>query len=234
MNILSKVRISSFDGGKGRMVSAEVSAGEVPFRLTWEVYRALLAENKARGGAVKRLATRKGVVNNAALAAHCKCNVGDSVTIIDYETDRLLSFDATVCDGVVTKVENVRMDLSNLEIVAERDETWFTAHHPAEVFRCNFERAINWDFVLGLGQRPSDVCADIARENQQNGPYSWDLACRIGSIARLASNYGGESAVQFNAWFDMMFGALLKKEQLEGVRTPESPKAKGFWESLFG
>lgn len=97
------------------------------------------------------------------------------------------------------------------------------------------ERMINWTNVLGYEKRPSDICAALYRENQEDGPYSWDLMCKVRAIAGviedIKSNRPPDAVKLLDRWFSMRIGSLIKKDKLEGV---EPPKPKGFFARLFG
>lgn len=97
--------------------------------------------------------------------------------------------------------------------------------------------AFNWDIVLGYGIRPNDVVRDLRDENDHPGPYSWDLACKISKIAKLGDSINNHPLVSkqlFEEWFYNVFGCLIKNEKMQGIKRPDPPRPKGFWESLFG
>ncbi len=116
-------------------------------------------------------------------------------------------------------------------------QSWFMAEHPS----VTFERMIMWDTVLGYGKRPDDVIKQIEDENALAGPYSWDLACKIGKIVQLCTRLSDgvpDRPSQAERWFNDRFGYVIRNEKLQGVKPPEPPRPKGFWghfcEQLFG
>ena len=58
---------------------------------------------------------------------------------------------------------------------------FFMASHPTRLV----DMSVDWDEVLGYGQRPGDVRKSICDENEKEGPYSWDLACKIASVVSV-------------------------------------------------
>ena len=103
--------------------------------------------------------------------------------------------------------------------------------------------------VHSVGMNPSELQGQLARENTQPGPYSWDLVCKIAQFEKGLLNHleilrgtpAGEKmrAEMYDSWFNEehgKVGRLIRKEKMTGVEPPhkERPKPKGFWESLFG
>ena len=116
-------------------------------------------------------------------------------------------------------------------------QPWFMAEHPS----VTFERMIMWDTVLGYGKRPDDVIKQIEDENALAGPYSWDLACKIGKIVQLCTRLSDgvpDRPSQAERWFNDRFGHVIRNEKLQGIKPPEPSRPKGFWglfcEQLFG
>ncbi len=113
------------------------------------------------------------------------------------------------------------------------DAPYFMAEHPSIAF----ERTIAWEVVLGYGKRPDDVIKQIEDENALAGPYSWDLACKIGKIVQLCTRLSEgvpDRPSQAERWFNDRFGHVIRNKKLQGIKPPEHPRPKGFWENLFG
>ena len=99
--------------------------------------------------------------------------------------------------------------------------------------QCDFiVRIIDWRRILS-GKSLGDIRHLIQEENAMDGPYSWDLACRIAKIMNVKSDLETPDAkVAFEEWLNKRFAHWIKKEKLQGVKRPKTHK--GFWESLFG
>lgn len=106
MHIISQLHLSTFDGGKS--YNAEVRLGDKFYGVTPDAVKTILAEHKRLGGIVNRFQPRPVVIKNADRAAVFGRKVGDVVTVVDLAT-RTLEFDATVGDGVVGAVTNIRL-----------------------------------------------------------------------------------------------------------------------------
>ena len=112
-------------------------------------------------------------------------------------------------------------------------EPWFMPVHP----HITFERMVSWDRVLGYRVRPNDVIHQLENENTRPGPYSWDLACKLARLGQMIENLINDSPnckTEVERWFQDRFGCLIQNDKLQGVKPPEPPRPKGFWESLFG
>ena len=93
MQIISQVRLSTFDGGK--TFNGEIKIGDVFVNLTADALRTLLAEHKRLGGTVRRFQPRSVVIKNAERAARYGRKAGEAITVTDYATDRM-RFDITI------------------------------------------------------------------------------------------------------------------------------------------
>ena len=113
-------------------------------------------------------------------------------------------------------------------ISCHEDGTWFVAVPECDLIA----RMINWREVLG-NVTLDDILRQVQVENEKDGPYSWDTACKIGMVANVKSDLETSAAkVAFEKWFNERFACWIKKEKLQGMKRPQTHK--GFWASLFG
>ena len=106
MQIISQVRLSTFDGGK--TFNGEVKIGDTFVNLTADALRVLLAEHKRLGGTVRKFQPRSVVIKNADRAARYGRKVGEKVTVTDYATDTM-SFDITIGEGIADAPKNIAL-----------------------------------------------------------------------------------------------------------------------------
>ena len=104
MQIISQVRLSTFDGGK--TFNGEVRIGDTFVNLTADALRTLLAEHKRLGGTVRKFQPRSVVIKNAERAARYGRKAGEAITVTDYATDRMC-FDITIGDGIANLPKNI-------------------------------------------------------------------------------------------------------------------------------
>lgn len=106
MQIISQVRLSTFDGGK--TFNGEVKIGDTFVNLTADALRALLAEHKRLGGTVRKFPSRSVVIKNADRAARYGRKAGEAITVTDYATDRM-RFDITIGDNIADAPKNIAL-----------------------------------------------------------------------------------------------------------------------------
>ena len=106
MQIISQVRLSTFDGGK--TFNGEIKIGDTFVNLTSDALRTLLAEHKRIGGTVRKFQPRSVVIKNAERAARYGRKAGEAITVTDYATDRM-RFDVTIGDGIADDPRNVTL-----------------------------------------------------------------------------------------------------------------------------
>ena len=106
MQVISQVRLSTFDGGK--TFNGEVKIGDTFVNLTADALRALLAEHKRIGGTVRKFPSRSVVIKNADRAARYGRKAGEAITVTDYATDRM-RFDITIGDNIADDPKNITL-----------------------------------------------------------------------------------------------------------------------------
>lgn len=106
MQVISQVRLSTFDGGK--TFNGEIKIGDTFVNLTADALRALLAEHKRLGGTVRKFQPRSVVIKNAERAARYGRKAGEAITVTDYATDRM-RFDITIGDNIADAPKSVAL-----------------------------------------------------------------------------------------------------------------------------
>lgn len=106
MQVISQVRLSTFDGGK--TFNGEIKVGDDHVRLHKDALKVLLSAHKALGGTVRKFPTRNVVVKNERAATKYGRKVGDSIPVTDFAT-QTLKFDITVGDGVAVDPKNIAL-----------------------------------------------------------------------------------------------------------------------------
>lgn len=106
MQVISQVKLSTFDGGKS--FNGQITVGSEYVRLHKDALKALLAAHKALGGTVRKFPARTGVVKNERAAAKYNKKVGDTFTVVDFAT-QTLGFDIVIGDGVGIDPKDIRL-----------------------------------------------------------------------------------------------------------------------------
>lgn len=106
MQVISQVRLSTFDGGKS--FNGEIRIGDTHVRLQKDAMKTLLSAHKVLGGTVRKFPTRAVVVKNERAATKYGRKVGDSISVTDFAT-QTLKFDITVGDGIAVDPKNIAL-----------------------------------------------------------------------------------------------------------------------------